>query len=114
VDQVNCTVQKAWKAVHFVMCVLKKGNNGTKSIAYTSLVCPVLEYGSSCWDPCIEGQINVLDRVQKKAAEFTNHMKDSDWKTLPQHRTIARLCTLFKAHSREQAWKAICDRLQRP
>jgi len=24
VDQVNYTVQKAWKALHFVMCVLKK------------------------------------------------------------------------------------------
>ena len=23
VDQVNCTVQKAWKALHFAMCVLK-------------------------------------------------------------------------------------------
>jgi len=60
VDQVNYTVQKAWKAVQFVMRVLKKGNNRTKSLAYRSLVCPVLEYGSSCLDPCI-GHINALD-----------------------------------------------------
>jgi len=38
VDQVNCTVQKAWKALHFVKHVLKKGNRNTKSLAYTSLV----------------------------------------------------------------------------
>src|SRR5215510_2060080 len=25
-DQVNHTVQKAWRALHFVMCVVKKGN----------------------------------------------------------------------------------------
>jgi len=47
-----------------------------------SLVCPVLEYGAACWDPCREGQINALDRVQTKAAQFANHTKDSDWETL--------------------------------
>ena len=56
----------------------------------------------------------MLDRVQKKAAQFTNHTKDSDWETLAQHRMIAHLCALFKAYSGERAWKAICDRLQRP
>jgi len=29
-----------------------------------------------------EGQINALDRVQKKATEFTYHTKHSDWETL--------------------------------
>jgi len=77
------------------------------------VVLPILEYGSACWDPC-RGQIIVLDRVQKKAAQFTNHTKDSDWETLAQHRMIAHLCALFKAYSGERAWKAICDRLQRP
>jgi len=93
------------------MHVLKQGFRNTKILAYTSLVCPILEYGSACWDPCRQGQINVLDRVQKKAARFTNHTKDSDWETLAQHRTIAHLCALFKAYSGEWAWKAICDRL---
>jgi len=77
------------------------------------LVRPVLEYGSACWDPCREGQINALDRVQKKAAQFTNHTKDSDWETLAQRRTIARLFALFKTYSGERAWKAIRDRLRR-
>jgi len=56
-----------------------------------------IEYGSAWWDPCREGQINALDRVQKKAAQFTNHTKDSVWETLAQRRTIALSCTLFKA-----------------
>jgi len=60
VDQVNYIGQKAWKAVHFVMDVIKKGNRNTKSIAYTSLVHPILEYGAACWDPC-RGKINELD-----------------------------------------------------
>ena len=99
---------KSLKALHFVMCVLKKGNRNTKSLTYMSLVRPVLEYGSACWNRCREGQINALYRVQKTAAQFTKHMKDSDWETMAQRRTIARLCALFKATlntvSKRQQW----------
>ena len=111
VDQVNYTAQKTRKAFHFVMRVLKKGNRKTKSVAYMSLIHSVIEYGSACCDPRQEGQINALDLVQKKAAQFANHMNDSDWETLAQSMMIACLCTLFKAYCGEWAWKAICDRL---
>jgi len=37
-DQVNYTVHKAWKALHFIMHVLKKGNSNLKRLAYISLV----------------------------------------------------------------------------
>jgi len=94
VDQVNYRTQKAWKALHFVMRVLEKGNRNTKSLAYTSLVRHILEYGSVYWDLC-RGQLNALDRVQKKAAQFTNLTMDSDWESLAQLRTRARLCSLF-------------------
>ena len=113
VDQVNYKVQKAWKTLLFVMRVLINGNRNTKSLATTSLVRPILEYRSARWDPRRGGEINALDRVQKKAAQFTKHMMDSDWETLAQHRTIACLCRLFKAYSGEEAWKAIHNRLQR-
>jgi hypothetical protein len=36
-----------------------------KSLAHTSLVCPILEYGATCW-----GRINALDQVQNKEAKF--------------------------------------------
>jgi hypothetical protein len=62
----------------FEMRVIKKGNRNTKSSADTPSVRPVLECGAACWDPCREGQINALDRVQKKAAQFTVHTKNSD------------------------------------
>ena len=62
-DQVNYTVQKAWRALHFVMRIVKKGNKNTKSLAYTSLVRPILEYGAACWDPYRECQISDSDRV---------------------------------------------------
>ena len=75
-----------------------------------SSVRPILEYRSAFWDPC-RRQINALDRVQKKAAKFTKHRKDSDWETLAQHRTIACLWTLFEAYTGERSWKAVRDRL---
>jgi len=62
-----------------------------------SLVRPILEYGASCWDPYREGQINALDRVQKKTAKFAYHANITVWETLVQRRKIIRICALFKA-----------------
>jgi hypothetical protein len=50
-DQVNYTVQKSWKALHFITRILKKRNKNTKSLAYTPPARPSLEYGTACWDP---------------------------------------------------------------
>ena len=44
VDQLNYRVQKALKAINFVMRVVKKGNRNTQILAYTSLVRSILEY----------------------------------------------------------------------
>ena len=46
-DQVNYTVQKAWRALHFVMRIVKKGKNKNTSLTYTSLVRPNLEYAAA-------------------------------------------------------------------
>jgi hypothetical protein len=89
--------KEAWKVLHFIMRIHKKGNSSTKSIAYTTLVRPILEYGAVCWDPYREGQIHALDRVQKKAAKFAYHMNDSNWETLSQRRKISSICAVFKA-----------------
>ena len=37
-DQVNYAVQKAWRVLHFLMRIIKKGNKNTKTLTYTSLV----------------------------------------------------------------------------
>jgi hypothetical protein len=95
------------------MRILKKGNGNTKSLAYTSLGRPILEYEAACWDPYKKGQVNALDRVQHVAKKFAPHRNDSNWETLTQRREIARICALFKEYKGERAWKAIGDRLQR-
>jgi hypothetical protein len=112
-DHVNFTVKKAWKALHFIMCTLKKVNSSTKSLAYTTLVLPILEYGAACWDLYREGQIRALDRVQKKAAKFAHLTNESNWETFSHRRKTSRRCALFKAYSGDRAWRDIGDRLQR-
>ena len=102
VDHVNYTVKKAWKALHFTMRIFKKGNISTKSLAYTTLLRPILEYGVACWDPYREGQILALDRVQKKAAKSAYHTNESNWETLSQRGKISRIRARFKAYSGER------------
>ena len=113
-DQVNYTVKKAWKALHFTIRIPIIGNSNTKSLAYMSLVGPILEYGAACWDPYREGKIIALDRVQKKAANYAYNTNSSNRETLASRRKLSRICALFKAYSRERARKATGDRLQRP
>ena len=38
-----------------------------REAAYKGLVRPILEYGSSVWDPHDEGLIDDLEKVQKRA-----------------------------------------------
>jgi hypothetical protein len=96
------------------MRIAKSGNKNIKSLAYTSLVPPILEYGAACWYPYRECQISALDRIQNKAAKFAQCTGGSVWESLAQRRMTARLCTLYKAYNGQKAWKDIGDRLQEP
>ena len=99
---------------HFIMRILKKGNNNTKRLAYTALVRPILEYGAVCWDPYREGQISALNRMQKRADKFANNINESGWETLAQRRLIGRICAIFKAYTRGRDRKAKGNRLLKP
>ena len=114
-DHVNYTLlRKAWKALHFLTQMLKKGNNNTTRLAYTALVRPILLYGAVCWDPYGEGQVSALCRVQNRAAKLANNINESGWNTLVQRRSIVQICALFKAYTGRRAWKAIGNRLLKP
>lgn len=105
-------MRKVWKAHHVTLRVLKKGSRNKKSLAYTSLQGPVLEYGASFWDLYRKCQVNALDLVQKKAAKFASHTNVSVWGTLAQRRMISHICVHFKSYTGERAWKVTGDRLQ--
>jgi hypothetical protein len=104
---------KAWRALHSVMRIVKKGNKNMKSLAHTSLVHPILEYGVVCWDAYRECQISALERVhththtQKTSTKFARHSGGAEWESLAQRRKTARMCALYKAYTSEKAWKEI-------
>ena len=49
---------------------LNKCSTHIKSIAYTTLVRPILEYASASWDPHCLKHIKTLERIQRQAARF--------------------------------------------
>ena len=79
-----------------------------KSIAYTTLVRPILEYASASWDPHCLKHIKTLERIQRQAARFCTHnysrepgtvtqlFKDLQWDTLQTRRKIKRLSIIYK------------------
>ena len=79
-----------------------------KSTAYTSLVRPHTEYGSTSWDPYTKAHSDQLEKAQRSAAHFVkrnytkeegtvaNILRELDWPTLQQRRSQARLTLMYK------------------
>ncbi len=60
------------------MRILKKSTANAREIAYLSLVRPIMEYGTICWDPHKIMQCKHLERIQHRAAKFTFRDKKID------------------------------------
>ena len=79
-----------------------------KEAAYKTLVRPILEYGSTVWDPHCKGLNDELENVQKRAARFVtrNHsyetgsmtgiLEELKWETLQKRRKDNRLILMYK------------------
>ena len=79
-----------------------------KEAAYKGLVRPVLEYGSSVWDPHTHGLQEELEKVQNSAARFvtgnyvfetgsmTGILGQLKWESLKKRRKDSRLILLYK------------------
>jgi hypothetical protein len=86
---------------------LNKCSKEVKEKAYTTLVRPNLEYGSSVLDPFRQYQIDAVEMVQRRAARFvtgqynryqsvTSMLQELKWTSLQQRRQEQRLVNLYK------------------
>ena len=78
-----------------------------KEAAYKGLVRPVLEYGSSVWNPHTHGLQEELEKVQNRAARFvtgnyvfetgsmTGILGQLKWESLKKRRKDSRLILLY-------------------
>ena len=94
---------------------LGKCTNKVKSKAYTSLVCPILEYATQVWDPYQKSLIYKIEMIQRRTARwvFSNYdfhssvssmLKDLNWSTLEERRKASRLTLLSRiVHHQEPA-----------
>ena len=100
-----CT--NANRTLGFLRCNLAACPPDVKESAYKGLVCPILEYGSSFWDPQSILLQDELEKVQKGAARFvtgnysyeagsmTGILEQLKWESL-KNRKDSRLIVLYK------------------
>ena len=107
VEHVGNTVAKANRTLGFLRRNLWFCPKEVKATAYVTLVRPILEYASCAWDPHKIGQVEKLERIQRKAARFclgnfsksssvTQMLADLKWETLGARRERNRLAMLYK------------------
>ena len=103
------TATKANKTLGFVRRNLSECTSQVKSVAYTTMVRPRLEYSSTVWDPHLTSDVHTLEQVQRRAARFvhrnynqrtprsvTNMVQSLGWESLQKRCYMDRLSMLFK------------------
>ena len=104
INNITC---KATRSLNFVKRNLKFASN-TKSLAYTSLVRPTLEYASSARNLFLNKNILTIEMIQRQAAcwvksdynwnsSVTAMLYDLKWSTLSHHQEVSRLKIFYNA-----------------
>jgi ribonuclease P/MRP protein subunit RPP40 len=106
---INKICSRASSTIGFLRRNLRRSPKMCRLNAYTALVRSTLEYGAVVWDPYLKSDIEMLEKVQRKAARFifgdyrnreagcvTKMLQDLDLPTLQQRRKELRLTFLFK------------------
>ena len=107
-EHISNTVSKANKVHGLLRRNLYNCSPFVKETAYKSLVRPKLEHCSGIWDPYHQEYENKLESVQRRAARFVSKdlrcqsdisdmLRDLNWKTLEDRRTLSRLALLYKS-----------------
>ena len=105
--QTKASSSKAQQTLGVIRRNFNKCPTHIKSVAYTSLVRPILEYASAAWDPHSQNNIKTLERIQRQAARFctnnysrepgsvTTLLQELGWEPLQTRRKSKRITTLY-------------------
>jgi len=52
------------EGISFHKAYIQMGNNNKKLLVCMALVRPILDYGAVCLNPCTEGDVSALNRLQ--------------------------------------------------
>ena len=108
-DHCHSICKKASSTLAFIQRNLHSCPSNVKETCYKTLVRPILEYGCSVWDPHHKYQIEMLEKIQKRAARFvTNNytLKEGNtkknmltlgWQPLSERRAKTKVLNLYKA-----------------
>ena len=99
--------RKANSTRAFLQRNISKCPTKTKALCYTTLVRPIMEYGSIIWDPHTANNIGKLEMVQRRSARFvmgdyrttssvTAMMTELHWQTLQERRAQAKAIMMFR------------------
>jgi hypothetical protein len=69
-EHISNTTNKASRSLGFLHRNLHIKSRKIKEQAYKSLVRPQLEYATTVWDPSHKNQIDKIDKVQRRAAQY--------------------------------------------
>ena len=108
-DHISKITNKANSTLGFLQRNLRHCPRRCKQTAYLSLVRSVLEYGAVLWDPYLQKDIDMLERVQRKALRFIcndyknykpgtirNHQEKCKLPSLQDRRKALRLTFMYK------------------
>ena len=97
------------RTVGFLRRNFRDCSTKVRSATYTSMVRPRLEYASSVWDPHKRKDVQLLEKVQRRAARYacnsyhdrspgavTQLLQQLQWDSLEQRRHHNRLTALYK------------------
>ena len=111
---VNHIAPKASGTLGFLRRNLYTCTKEARERSYNTFVVPTLQYAAAAWDPYLEGDVEQLERVQRRGARFvhknyrdrtpgcvTKMVNDFGWLPLSDRRRAHRLEYLFKIKSHE-------------
>ena len=107
-SHIQNTVTKANRTLGFLHRNLRSCPKKLKATAYITLIQPLLEYSCAAWDPYLKGDIQALEKIQRRGARFvlnqnkrdytsiSTAIKDLNWPELGERRRQQRLTMMFK------------------